>query len=151
MKVLTILQPFATLIAIGEKNFETRGWKTSYRVDLLIHAGKGKVYMDLCDREPFKSILKKHGYNNKNNLPMGKIIAKVCLRCCIYISKDLEDSAEIGWDGITIEGNEYEFGDYTAGRYVWELTDLEKFKEPISVRGQQRLWNFNYSQYLIQS
>lgn len=145
MKAITILQPFATLIAVGEKHFETRCWQSHYYGDLLIHAGKGKEYLDLCDTEPFKSVLEKHGYN-KNNLPMGQIIAKVCLRDCLYIPEDLGDSARLGFPDKRIKGNEYEFGDYTAGRYAWELADLEKFKEPISARGQQRLWNFDYKE-----
>ena len=40
MKALTITQPWATLIAIGAKRFETRGWSTPYRGPLAIHAGK---------------------------------------------------------------------------------------------------------------
>ena len=40
MKALTIKQPWATLIMQGNKRFEFRGWKTKYREDLLIHAGK---------------------------------------------------------------------------------------------------------------
>lgn len=31
MKVLTIRQPWATLIALGEKQIETRSWRTAYR------------------------------------------------------------------------------------------------------------------------
>ena len=41
MKVLTIRQPWATLIVEGYKRFEFRSWKTNYRGDILIHAGKG--------------------------------------------------------------------------------------------------------------
>lgn len=41
MKVLTIKQPWATLIMQGYKRFEFRSWQTKYRGDLLIHAGKG--------------------------------------------------------------------------------------------------------------
>ena len=40
MKVLTIKQPWATLIMQGYKRFEFRSWQTKYRGDLLIHAGK---------------------------------------------------------------------------------------------------------------
>ena len=38
MKVITIKQPFASLIASGQKEYEFRTWKTSYRGDILIHA-----------------------------------------------------------------------------------------------------------------
>lgn len=41
MKCLSILQPWAWLIVHGHKAIENRKWTTSYRGDLLIHAGKG--------------------------------------------------------------------------------------------------------------
>ena len=41
MKVITIKQPFASLIVLGIKKYEFRTWKTKYRGDILIHAGKG--------------------------------------------------------------------------------------------------------------
>ncbi len=40
MKVLTIKQPFVTLIAEELKEYEFRTWKTKYRGEILIHAGK---------------------------------------------------------------------------------------------------------------
>ena len=41
MKVITIKQPFASLIANGIKEYEFRTWKTKYRGKLLIQASKG--------------------------------------------------------------------------------------------------------------
>lgn len=40
MKVLSIRQPWANLVAEGLKIIETRNWKTNYRGPLAIHAGK---------------------------------------------------------------------------------------------------------------
>ena len=51
MKVLTIKQPWATLIMQGNKRFEFRSWQTKYRGDLLIHAGKG------IDKEAMKRLV----------------------------------------------------------------------------------------------
>ena len=47
MKVLTLFQPWATLVILGEKKIETRSWKTNYRGEIAIHAGKKwiKVYL----------------------------------------------------------------------------------------------------------
>lgn len=42
MKVLSIIEPWASLIANGKKSIETRSWKTSYRGELYIHASKKK-------------------------------------------------------------------------------------------------------------
>ena len=46
MKVLTIKQPWATLIMQGYKRFEFRSWQTKYRGDLLIHAGKKNCQLE---------------------------------------------------------------------------------------------------------
>ena len=40
MKTLSLWQPHAQAIGLGLKPFETRGWKTSYRGILAIHAAK---------------------------------------------------------------------------------------------------------------
>lgn len=40
MKAITIRQPWAGLIAVGEKVYETRSWPTKYRGPIAIHAGK---------------------------------------------------------------------------------------------------------------
>lgn len=50
MKVLTIRQPWASLIIEGYKMFEFRSWKTNYRGEILIHAGQG------VDRDAMKMI-----------------------------------------------------------------------------------------------
>jgi hypothetical protein len=44
-KALTICQPYAELIARGEKVIENRTWPTSYRGPLLIHAGKSREWL----------------------------------------------------------------------------------------------------------
>ena len=41
MKVITLKQPWATLVAEGIKEYEFRSWKYNYRGEILIHAGAG--------------------------------------------------------------------------------------------------------------
>ena len=43
MRVLTIKEPFASLVANRIKKIETRSWKTNYRGEIYIHAGLTKV------------------------------------------------------------------------------------------------------------
>jgi hypothetical protein len=40
MKALSVKQPWASMIASGEKTIETRTWSTNYRGDLLIVSSK---------------------------------------------------------------------------------------------------------------
>ena len=41
MKALSLTQPWASLVVIGAKCYETRSWATNYRGPLAIHASKG--------------------------------------------------------------------------------------------------------------
>jgi hypothetical protein len=63
MKAISLLQPWATLVAIGAKHFETRSWSTAFRGPLAIHASMGKQFINMrgndyiCGDEPFCEIL----------------------------------------------------------------------------------------------
>jgi len=34
------------------------------------------------------------------------------------------------------------FGDWTPGRYAWELANVKILEKPVPAKGQQRLWNW---------
>lgn len=53
MKAITIWQPWASLIACGVKQYETRSWPTKYRGPIAIHAAA----MDMVRRQPMKKEL----------------------------------------------------------------------------------------------
>lgn len=143
MKALTIQQPWATLIALGEKRFETRSRKTNIRGRIAIHAGK-KIDKEACEREPIKSTLAKHGYT-ANNLPTGAVVATAYL----YDSYPITHVSHNAADSIDSEGtilemfeeNEFHFGWYEIGRHAWDLRDAHEI-EPIQAKGQQGWWNF---------
>lgn len=83
MKVITIKQPFATLIAEGLKEYEFRTWKTKYRGEILIHAGKG---IDKKAMERYKYLGLEY--------PSGCIIAKVSITDCIKIDDEIRKMLE---------------------------------------------------------
>lgn len=138
MKAITIKQPWATLIALKVKQFETRGWQTKFRGTIAIHAGK------TIDKEAFiafTDVLKKHGITSVGQLPTGSVIAIANLVDCHKVIYDNGDNA-IMHTGLQISGDEYLFGDYEEGRYGWELDSIEILKKPFPVKGKLRLWNF---------
>ena len=51
MKVLTIKEPFATLIMNKVKYIETRSWKTNYRGEIYIHSGLAKLTKEVKERK----------------------------------------------------------------------------------------------------
>jgi hypothetical protein len=49
MKCLTLKQPFADLLALGEKTIELRKWNTKFRGKFLIHASRN-IDIEACER-----------------------------------------------------------------------------------------------------
>lgn len=130
MKVLTIKQPWATLIIQGDKKFEFRSWQTKYRGDLLIHAGKG------IDKEAIKR-LKEY---LPEELPFGKIFGKVTLVDCIKISPEFKESLlKENKDIYTKSSFKENFG--------WQMDNVQAFKEPIEAKGHLSLWEYNIEKY----
>ena len=125
MKVLTIRQPWATLIMLGYKRFEFRGWPTQYRGELLIHAGK------TVDKEASEK-LKKY---LPSELPLGKILGKVNLVDCIKCDEKLKSEC------LKENPDVYAKSSFEE-RYAWQLTDVQVFEEPIEVNGKLGLWNY---------
>lgn len=63
VKALSLMQPYANLVASGKKTLETRKWKTPYRGDLLIcssktvatpPAGYALCLVEIYDIEPMR-------------------------------------------------------------------------------------------------
>jgi hypothetical protein len=153
MRVLTLTQPWATLVAIGAKQIETRSWPTHYRGPLLIHAAAGlgpggrRAFYDLCYSEAFTSVLaplwSPGTFFAPVSLPFGAIVA----RC------ELTGLAQMCGEGYirTLDTRvifkpsrqELAFGDYTPGRYAWLLSDVQALPTPIPVKGQLGLWEYD--------
>ncbi|MFB6469289.1 ASCH domain-containing protein [Cytobacillus sp. Hz8] len=141
MKVISVKQPWATLIALGEKSFETRSWQTNFRGEVAIHASKNIDRM-ACQESLVIEVLHKHGFILPHDLPLGMILATCQIVNCFEVREDLEDSALL-YEGLMVSGNEYHFGDYRKGRYAWKLCDVKMLNEPIAAKGKLGLWNYD--------
>lgn len=135
MKALTLRQPWATLVAIGAKEYETRSWPAiSFSGPLAIHAAKKFPPQDR-DRfyvSPFHRVLKDAGFYVDTHLPRGMVVATIDrIECCRtdLIADDVSD-------------DERAFGDFQLGRWAWRLIGVHCLAEPIPARGRQRLWDW---------
>lgn len=135
---ITIWQPWATLIAIEAKRYETRSWTRDYRGPLAIHAAtKWNRYLrELCQERPFADVLARAGYNNPDDLPLGKVVAVVDW-VGSHRSEDLLPQLYKSQNK-----QEARFGDYSAGRYGWEFCNVRKLAEPVTAVGRQQLWTW---------
>lgn len=142
MKVLSLLQPWATLVVIGAKKIETRSWNTKYRGPLLIHASKRKITLDEGDAEFFEHLFNIIPQEEYASLPYGGIIGSVDLvdtESTIELCSIPEIIANnIKWE---MTDQELSFGDFSAFRYGWLLKDPVQFKTPIPMKGSLSLWD----------
>ena len=126
MKVITIKQPFASLIAEGLKEYEFRTWKTNYRGEILIHAGKA---VDKGAMKRFECL--------KLEYPTGCIIARAQLTECVAVNEQVKDALRkknyLVYSGTT------ENPDWKG--YGFKLEDVKKV-EPITVNGMLGLWEY---------
>jgi len=120
MKVLTIKNPWASLIIEGYKEYEFRTWKTLYRGKILIHAGLSTENIDV----------------SKYNLNMikGAIIGEAELVDCILVDEKLDQELR-NKDNIIYKNNH-------IGIYAWKLKNIKKYKKPIYIKGKLGLWNY---------
>ena len=127
MKVLTVKQPWATLIAKGYKEYEFRSWKTKYRGELLIHAGVGE---DKKAYERFKHLNLEY--------PKGVIVAKVNVTDCIEVDRDFAD--------VLYEKDHNVYGGFGDGDlgYAWKLENIEEIESNDIKKGKLSIWDLEY-------
>ena len=126
MKVISIKEPFASLIKDGVKIYETRSWKTNYRGEIYIHASKTISTSD--NKENALKFL-------KSDINPGYILCKCRLVDCIEMNEEF-----ISY--INNETTEHFYGYYALGRYAWQLELIEVLETPIKAKGQLGIWNY---------
>lgn len=148
MKALTICQPYAELIACGEKRVENRTWSTSYRGPLAIHAGTSRAWLHTYRPLP-------------KQMDFGKVIAVCDLTACFSLA-DLKYYADLSNSGRA-SGNAFErlknygwtqeflwkFGwvlwhNHASGPFCWVLENVRRI-DPVRAVGRQGLWNWEAS------
>lgn len=131
MKAITLWQPYATLIALGAKQYETRSWSTPYRGKLAIHAAAkndAEVWRYIMDY-PVQKALRDHGY--REPMPFGAV---VCIAELVVCHRT---------DSFFVSREERNVGNFAPGRWAWELKVIELFDTPILAKGAQGLWNWD--------
>ena len=135
MKVLSVQQPWASLIVAGIKTVENRTWKPSVMPGrILIHASK-KTSLRAMNNEPLEwvqEILNEQTFGNLPDFP------------------DMPSNAIIGY--VTVEAVDHDNANciWASGEsgderlWYWHLTDAHIFDEPIrDVKGKLHLWEYD--------
>jgi len=128
MKCLSLKQPFADLLALGEKTVELRKWNTKFRGEFLIHASKN-IDVDACERLDIEI----------NKLSIGAIIGSAFLYDVrVYSNKEDFNRDKQKHFSIILK--------YFDGyKYGFLIRNAKMFKKPIKYPGKLRFFEVNNS------
>lgn len=128
MKVLTIKEPYASLIANKQKEYETRSWKTNYRGKIYIHASKNPD--NIKEKDDLKKLIEENNITYKPRY----ILCEATLEDCIYMDNNFIES---------VSKKEKLVGNYEIGRYAWKLDNI-RLIEPVEAKGKLGIWNYEF-------
>jgi len=156
MKALSIIQPWASLIAVGAKRIETRSWGTGYRGPLVIHASKkfGPDERDYASRGLFLDALEPHYLLRPYpdlfegavvpELQVGCIVATANLVDCLAMDDPFSEDGLADWVHKLSE-QERAFGLYEPERFGWFFEDIVRLETPVPAKGALGLWEWSGS------
>lgn len=144
--LLSLHQPWATLLSLGIKTIETRSWDTRERGWLAIHAAKhwNQEAVDLCRILPeFRNALNGAGFDvdtwtrRTTELPLGAIVGIGRLTGCFSTHGDGQIGSRQGF--IKVSEADRAFGNFEKGRFGWFFENLQVLPEPIPWVGPRGL------------
>lgn len=139
MKALTICQPYAHMIIVTrEKRVENRTWCTSYRGDVIVHAGKSREWLGNnfahVEIRKNRKLVKTTDWAG-NEMTFGAAIGIAKIIDCLHI----EDIAEGKHDEQYPWLREHA---HLEGPWCWVLgEEVIKFIDPIPMKGKLGLFN----------
>ena len=144
-KAISLWQPWAHLIAIGAKRYETRSWKTSYRGPMAIHAGRRWTYrmFQQCWDDPFHDILRRAGCRFRPSIPGGFVPTLDLDFGAIIAIGELIDIVPTQDVVPQLGPQEVAFGDFRHDRYAWLYEHIHRLPEPIPWSGRQGIFNLS--------
>lgn len=134
IRAISLHQPWATAIALGLKEHETRGWGTPYRGPLAICSalewGRGT-------RDTARRIAELLERPELVDPPRGFVVALV----------ELADSVRMT-DELVLRQTQVELalGGWAPGRFAWRLANVRPLAEPVPIKGRQRMWTLSLSE-----
>lgn len=131
IKALTISQPYASLIARGEKWVENRSWPTDYRGPLAIHAGKGRQYLSPSQLRAY---------------PTGCVIATAELVACVPLEPLRVHRRSNVLDKLGISVDAVLSDEHAEGPWCWILRDVRALRVVCPCRGAQGLWDWEWDE-----
>lgn len=152
LKAISLWQPWASLVSIGAKRFETRSWappKALLHQRIAIHAAKAANALTMRGvsheaREAMSDAFARSNFTSAEfnvGLPRGAIVCTARLVAYWQVGPSNEYGPTfVGFCGLT-SYRQFEapdlFGDYSVGRWIWALADVCRLDVPVPFLGRQ--------------
>lgn len=132
LPVLTLWEPWASLIVAGFKRHETRHWSTKVRGPVAIHAAKKLV----SDVDPRLAALCDFalGEGWRRNRPLGCVVAVANLKGC-FASDHLAEGRPPLLPAI--QDSDFLAGDFSDGRFGFALDNVRPLICPLPLKSRQ--------------
>lgn len=147
---LTLHQPWASLIAVGAKPFETRSWAPHPPMigrPIAIHAGKTPIPETLPEAEEIAEALALPRAS-WHRLPFGAVVCTGTLAGAYQVDRHdwVRDRVEFLVQA-TIPGSVpmssttgCRFGDFQPDRWCWHIVDIRPLEPPVSIDSHLGVW-----------
>ena len=133
IKGLSLLQPWASLVAGKQKMWETRSIHWSYTGPIAIHASANRASGKEWFEDPtFQEALGRMGLRHWWALPFGKVLAIARIVECMPTVQ----AAKL------VSDEELCFGNYEPGRWAYRLEVLKRLEPAVTRRGARGLWDW---------
>lgn len=130
MRALTLIEPWASLVALGLKTVETRSWRPPESLigdRIAIHASKSR---EAIEDGTASRLFHLAGLETPDSWPFGCIVAVAQIERV----QRTEDARAI------ISSKEESFGNYSPGRFAWHFDGIVRLSKPLPTRGMLGLW-----------
>ena len=144
MKALSLWQPYASLIAEGWKIQETRNWPAPVSIEgtrIAIHAAKRRLYPEDFNGYFKIMLLEALGKDWWNRIPFGALVATATLERSWKVVWTDKAKGHPGLHASLPERINHNFGDFSEGRWIWQLGNVRCLPEPIPFRGARGIFN----------
>lgn len=141
LPVISLWQPFASLVFSMHKEYETRPMPVpstiiGKRVGIAATKVITRQQREAMKNRQFRLWLKAVGWDEMplEQYPLGCILGTVQIVESLPMTRSLMRS---------VKPKERAFGWWAKGRHAWRLEDPEFFMRPISARGGQGVWYYH--------
>lgn len=152
MPTVTLYQPYASLVAVRAKPYETRSWPAPGALigkRIAIHAG-AKPALSLLANDTMEDVELALNLPRAKwaSLPFGAVICTARLTGAYQSKRWLQSELSVDFRASVAgsfplcgeQGLGIRFGDFRQARWCWALDEIELIEPPVLAKGHQGIW-----------